>query len=94
MSSKLEQAISSNVLPEFMCRIDDAERSVFFVAKKRKAKKEHVCDECQRKIVAGELYTHTASGYDGTVFVNKRCCHCDVALNGFPNIAMAIVGKE
>lgn len=41
-----------------------------------KAKKQHRCEECGRKIVPGETYEYTAGLWDGSFWSFKTCSHC------------------
>lgn len=62
-----------------MCMIDDCERNEFSSSVKRKARKEHRCDECRRTIQPGETYELNVGMYDGMFNTNKVCAHCLIA---------------
>ena len=54
----------------------DYEPWTFYHAKRVKARKPHVCDECQREIASGERY-ETASGlWDGNLDTFRTCRRC------------------
>lgn len=44
----------------------------------RKARKEHICDICNTRIVPGERYIHIAFECDGKAYADKRHIHCDM----------------
>jgi hypothetical protein len=77
-----------------MCAIDDSEPFKFTNGEvKRKARTEHTCDECWRKIKAGEIYTYLTgiSGYNSKWESYRTCQHCvaaglwiQVACGGYP----------
>ena len=48
------------------------------------ARKEHVCEECGRRILAGERYETVAGKWDGEFFTFKTCSHC-LDLKNFVN---------
>jgi len=50
----------------------------FAANKPVKARKIHICDECQRRIQPGETYHRTAGSWEGDFFTNKACAHCDI----------------
>jgi hypothetical protein len=41
-----------------------------------KARKEHVCGECERKIIKGETYHRWSGKYDGEFFDDITCAQC------------------
>lgn len=45
---------------------------------KRRARKEHRCDECGRTIEAGERYEYLWGICDGEQMVHKTCLHCQL----------------
>lgn len=59
-----------------MCDIDSCESPEFFVEKMRKARKEHICDECGSVIDKGEFYQHVSAKWDGVVQTVKTCEFC------------------
>jgi hypothetical protein len=59
-----------------MCMIDDAEPLDFCLETIRKARKLHVCSECDRTIAPEEQYVYTSYGKDGDMGSNKTCQHC------------------
>lgn len=60
-----------------MCMIDDSDGPVEMISEAhRKARKPHVCSECQRKIVAGETYLDAFYRFDETHVCHKTCAHC------------------
>lgn len=50
---------------------------------RRKAKKEHNCEFCNRTIKPGETYSYSAGVYDGDFFVHKLCIPCMNMLDAF-----------
>lgn len=44
---------------------------------KRKARKDHRCEECRGTIKAGEIYCFHHGVFDGSGFSNKICVDCD-----------------
>lgn len=42
----------------------------------RKARKKHVCSECESIIAPGEQYEHVWGVWDGWPNTNKTCCRC------------------
>lgn len=44
----------------------------------RRARKEHDCEACGRRIERGEMYSYTFSVYDGNPSETVRCLRCDV----------------
>lgn len=49
----------------------------------RKARKQHVCDECGRTIKPGERYEHISGIWDGHADSNKTCLGCKAIRNLF-----------
>ena len=45
------------------------------------ARKEHVCDLCNRKISIGEKYDYCAGKFDGDFFVSKLHTECSEVIN-------------
>lgn len=63
-----------------MCAIDNADVvTTFYHSEKRKAKKEHKCDECLRTIHSGEIYTNTFMVCEGSAATFHSCAHCEIA---------------
>lgn len=61
-----------------MCMVGDDDYWETFTSKKPKARKDHVCDECGRTIVKGEVYSYEGGlsfESDGFTFY-KTCAHC------------------
>lgn len=50
--------------------------SEFYSTTFPKAKKQHQCEECFRKIEIGQAYQNTAGKYDGDFYVYKICLDC------------------
>ena len=48
----------------------------FYIAKTRKAKKEHTCCECGSIIKPGSNYEHVSGKWDGSVDIYKTCLLC------------------
>jgi hypothetical protein len=46
-----------------------------------RARKEHKCDTCYRRIDPGEQYTRGSGVYDGRMTSFKMCAHCKVMLS-------------
>ena len=68
----------------------DGERASVYVAKKKKARKQHKCNECNRVISVGEIYERVFGVWDGSVDNYKTCQRClnlrDYAYDNFPCI--------
>ena len=47
------------------------------------ARKEHVCEECNRTIKIGEQYHRYAGIWEGDFFTNVACLHCSAARKVF-----------
>ncbi len=62
-----------------MCSIDyyDGETCDFYSVKNPKARKEHNCCECGRKINIGEKYYYHSGSWGGDFQTYKNCSHCD-----------------
>ena len=58
------------------CECDYDGTPSFYHITTRKAKKEHRCRECQRKIVAGEVYEYASGKQDGDMWDAKTCMTC------------------
>ena len=61
------------------CSIDsysDDYSCAFHTTSMRKARKEHVCGECGRKIAKGETYEVSKGRFEGTFDTNKTCTDC------------------
>jgi hypothetical protein len=54
--------------------IDDG--AEFFNEKRQRARIEHRCSECSRKILAGEMYERVVGKWNGTFSVYKTCLDC------------------
>lgn len=50
--------------------------SEFWARKNLRARKEHTCTLCYRKIAPGEVYMRGA-GFDGGAWTWKECAHCE-----------------
>ena len=62
-----------------MCMIETADGvSQVLQESKRKARKEHKCSECGRKIRIGERYLYETTLFDGEIEYHKTCAHCQV----------------
>lgn len=62
-----------------MCMIDSAEHNSFYNETWRRARKEHLCEECRRTIAPGENYLRIAIGTDGSASSYSHCIHCHAA---------------
>lgn len=67
-----------------MCAIDDCDDRYdpYSIKDVKRARKEHTCDECCRKIAVGEPYLYVFGvlrGYGGNS--HYTCAHCRVAAN-------------
>src|SRR6478609_8839022 len=60
-----------------MCDVDFDGYNDFTCEVKRKARKQHRCEECRKFIEKGEFYTHHSSKYDGVLSSHKTCARCD-----------------
>src|SRR5690349_3319646 len=56
----------------------DGEPCVVWDRRKRRARKEHVCECCNETIERGHLYATHFMVYDGTQEFIKRCLRCEV----------------
>lgn len=64
-----------------MCMIVDEDYWAVYDATDRRARKQHVCGECGRRIAPGEVY-NAAGGldsYGSGWHHHKTCAHCDTA---------------
>lgn len=59
-----------------MCRIDGADPSDFYSEKTRRARKEHRCEECGRKIAVGESHHYAFVVAEGLGDSYRTCAHC------------------
>jgi ssDNA-binding Zn-finger/Zn-ribbon topoisomerase 1 len=59
----------------------DFEPSTVWRDERRKAAKDHVCNDCGGKIVKGEHYQNLASLYDGHWSMSKRCPDCQFLIH-------------
>lgn len=48
----------------------------FYHKELRKARKQHVCDECSAIIQSGEQYEHVRGKYEGYVYSANTCSRC------------------
>lgn len=55
---------------------NNGERADFVTSQMRRARKEHVCDECGCKILPGQEYEYASWVYDGRWDSNKTCYLC------------------
>ena len=63
-----------------MCMIDDADGPVDFGrVQRRKARRQHRCNECWRAINIGETYVYSTSHFDGKFYTDRQCAHCAAA---------------
>jgi hypothetical protein len=63
-----------------MCMVDGCDlEGTFLGSKMRRARVQHTCQDCGRKIEAGEQYMTARWAMEGTVETMKMCLHCDVA---------------
>jgi hypothetical protein len=63
-----------------MCMIDDAEGPVTMLSTAApRARKQHKCAECARRIEPGESYSVERFLFDGSLTTHKTCSHCLVA---------------
>ena len=62
-----------------MCMIDLGDAPQLYRQEMRKARKEHLCEECTRAILVGESYRRSFSVQDGSASTFRTCRHCVVA---------------
>lgn len=62
-----------------MCMYDDSDGFEFSHEKLVRARKQHACSECSRKIEPGEIYETFAGRYEGWFTTTKTCAHCCAA---------------
>ena len=62
-----------------MCMIDYGEGADVYVARVRKARKPHKCDECGRIVNAGEQYLYASMLYERHWSSFATCEHCQSA---------------
>jgi hypothetical protein len=55
----------------------------FFNTTWPKARKEHVCEDCNRKILAGQTYHRVSGKYDGEMFDVVTCAICEEIRSAF-----------
>lgn len=55
----------------------------------RKARKEHRCEECPRRIPRGEQYHHVSGIFDGDPFELKWCENCEAVRRRIHDIEIA-----
>ena len=60
-------------MSECYCDYDPAE---FYHSEKRKARKQHKCDECDGVIQSGERYEHVRAKWEGDVGTYDTCARC------------------
>jgi hypothetical protein len=59
--------------------VDDCEPNRCSTEVSRRARKDHICNECHRTIKAGEVYRYFSGiDYDRCAFSHKICGHCGV----------------
>lgn len=62
-----------------MCMADYSDgRCVILSDAYFKARKEHLCSECHRKIRIGEIYRRECTLFEGLKSTHKTCAHCQV----------------
>ena len=62
-----------------MCMIDNADEPfTAFHEVRRRARREHKCNECGRTIGVGESYHRAGALYDSRWTTYRTCAHCDV----------------
>ena len=75
-----------------MCEIAEV-----YEVDKRKARKDHRCEECRGTIKSGEIYCYHHGVYDGGGFSHKVCVDCEqirTELNkGLPTYEQVCVGE-
>ncbi len=59
-----------------MCSCEDGDPPEFFTEAKRRARKEHRCDECYRPIAVGDRYQRVSGKWDGTIESFAICIPC------------------
>lgn len=59
----------------------------FFNIRTIKAKKNHICCECGKKIQPGEKYDYTAGKWEGDFFTYKTCQFCAQVRTDFRSCA-------
>ena len=66
-----------------MCMMDYSDGTVTHIEQGRyvKARREHKCMECARRIDAGETYFAEVYVFDGRITRHKTCAHCMVVRN-------------
>ena len=58
------------------CYCDDGPTPSIYDVRVYRAKKQHVCEECSRKIQKGELYERVFGVWEGRPEVFRSCEHC------------------
>ncbi len=67
-------------MSECQCSIDvgdDCDAPEFYSSIDRKARVEHKCYECHRKINPGEKYRYTSCKWEAHIFTSKTCSDCE-----------------
>ena len=59
-----------------MCSCDSSDGPSAFYSKQRKARKEHQCFECCKKIPVGAVYEYASGIWDGEASSFKTCLRC------------------
>lgn len=62
-----------------MCMIEDAEIWRVYRTQDRRARRDHRCEECDRRIATGERYHHAVGLLDGDWYTMRCCAHCRAA---------------
>lgn len=62
-----------------MCAIEDCEPATIWNETHRNARKQHLCEECGRRIQPGETYRHVKILDDGRWSRYLECSHCEAA---------------
>ncbi len=67
-----------------VCLYSDASESCDFVSEKMvRARKVHVCSECNRTIPVGEKYARAVGKYEGEFWHCYTCAECDEIADAF-----------
>jgi hypothetical protein len=56
--------------------VDSYDSPAFYNAQRRKARKDHICDECGCTITPGNVYENATGKWDGCLDTFKCCSDC------------------
>lgn len=69
-----------------MCGCEDGEPYEFYRHSTPKARKEHGCNECKRRIRPGQRYELIVGKFDGDFTVTRVCQRCQALSDAFAEV--------